>query len=215
MVFFCLPDSKKSTTDDSIKKMSLWQQVSRFDPIGTLILMSSIVCLLLALQWGGSIYPFSDGRLIALLVCFGMSIIAWAAVQYFAGENATIPWSVASQRSVAGATLYTLLGSASFTVVVYYLPIWLVGFTPHRFIRPRSYRLTSSRFQAIKGDNAVESGIHTLPLILSVVPFAIAAGGAVVAVGYYAPFLFLGSVCMGIGGGLFTLLRPDSGVGPW
>ena len=85
----------------------------------------------------------------------------------------------------------------------------------HQGARPRSYRLTRSRFQAIKGNSAVESGIHSLPLILSVVPFAIAAGGAVVAVGYYTPFLFLGSVCMGVGGGLLTLLRPDSGVGPW
>ena len=47
-----------------------------------------------------------------------------SALQYVQGDEATVPWNVIKQRTVAGATMYTLLGTASFTIVVFYLPIW-------------------------------------------------------------------------------------------
>ena len=34
----------------------------QFDPIGTLVFIPAIICLLLALQWGGSKYPWSNGK---------------------------------------------------------------------------------------------------------------------------------------------------------
>lgn len=83
-----------------------------------------MLMVLVALTWGGQVYPWSDGRIIALFVCFGVSIIAWTVLQYFEGENATLSFQVASQRTVACASIYMLLASAAFSVVVYYLPLW-------------------------------------------------------------------------------------------
>ena len=73
----------------------------------------------------------------------------------------------------------------------------------------------SFRFQAIEGDSAVQSGIHNLPIILSVVVSSIAAGGDVAWLGYYVPFLILGSVLTSVGGGLLMTLGPNSGTGAW
>ena len=98
--------------------------MAKFDPVGTVILLPSVTCLLLALQWGGQRYPWSDGRVIALLVCFGSSIIGWVLLQRFEGENATVPVRLFKQRTVTGASLYMLLATSAFSIIVYYLPLW-------------------------------------------------------------------------------------------
>ncbi len=45
--------------------LSIRQQFVQLDPLGTLFFLPSTVCLLLALQWGGSTYAWKDGRIIA------------------------------------------------------------------------------------------------------------------------------------------------------
>lgn len=54
--------------------------ILKLDPLGTLIFVPAIVCLLLALQWGGVTYDWSNGRIIALFVVFGIAIIAFVAL---------------------------------------------------------------------------------------------------------------------------------------
>lgn len=101
--------------------------------------------------------------MIALLTVFAITVVAWAVTQWAMGENATVPLRIARQRTVAFATFYIFFGSASFVLLVYYLPIWSASF------RPRACRSNkTSRFQAIKGDTAAESGIHNLATVLSV-----------------------------------------------
>lgn len=98
--------------------------LGQFDPVGTVFFVASIICLLLALQWGGSQYHWSDGRIIALLTTFGVLLIAWVIVEWRCGDNATVPLRILQQRSVAFSTIYIFLGSASFVLLIYYLPIW-------------------------------------------------------------------------------------------
>jgi hypothetical protein len=57
------------------------EQINQLDPIGTLFFLPGILCLLLALQWGGSTYAWGNGRIIALLVLAGLLMIAFVAVQ--------------------------------------------------------------------------------------------------------------------------------------
>lgn len=78
--------------------------------------------------------------------------------------------------------------------ILYYLPLW---------------------FQAIESVSAVQSGIRTLPLVLSLVFGAIPAGILVSKFGWYNPFLITSGVLMSIGAGLLTTLKPDSGEGAW
>lgn len=121
---FCLPKSMEKGSTELTNK-TWWEIFKRFDPIGTAIFIPSIICLLLALQWGGGQYPWSSPRVIATFTIFGVSFIAWAISQYSQPEeNVTLPRSVLNQRSVIGACLYTFFGSASFSCVVFYLPIW-------------------------------------------------------------------------------------------
>jgi hypothetical protein len=70
-------------------------------------------------------------------------------------------------------------------------------------------------FQAIHGVSAVKSGIDILPMILSFVVGSILSGGLVTAIGYYTPFLILGSILAGVGTGLVSTFKTNSGSGKW
>lgn len=167
---------------------------NQFDFFGTLIFLPMIVCLLLALTWGGSKYPWNNGNIIGLFVAFGVLLIIFIGIQFWKKDNGTVPPRVLSQRSVAAAAWYALFIGGAFFIMVYYLPIW---------------------FQAIQGRSPVQSGIANLPVILSLVIFSLISGGLVTALGYYAPFLLGGSVFASIGAGLMTLFTPDIGSDKW
>ena len=124
VVLFCLPSSLGTSSSDL--QTQTWGHIfKRFDPIGTALFIPSIICLLLALQWGGGQYPFSSPRVIVTLTIFCITFVIWILFQCFQSEEtATIPRSVLNQRTVIGACAYTFFGSAGFSAIVYYLPIW-------------------------------------------------------------------------------------------
>ncbi|KAI1329159.1 major facilitator superfamily domain-containing protein [Xylariaceae sp. FL0255] len=191
LISFFFPDPKqtKPNVDET-----LWQRIMRFDPFGTFIFIPAIVSLLLALQWGGTMYPFYNGRIIALFVVFGVLIITFLFIQWKQQDDATVPPRIIKQRSVLAAALYAFCIGSSFFLFVYYIPTW---------------------FQAVQSVSAVESGIRNLPLLLAVVLASLISGGLVTAFGYYNPFMIFGTVLASIGGGLLTLFHPNISEGKW
>ena len=189
VLFFILqiPDARNANTP--------WrEQVSQLDPIGTVVFISSIVCLLLALQWGGSTYPWKDGRIIALLVLFAVLISVFIAIQHWKQETATVPPRIIQKRSIAAGMWSQFCVGSSMLTMVYYVPIW---------------------FQAIKGVSAIRSGIDTLPMIMSLVVASIMAGALVQRLGYYVPFMIANGIIMSIGAGLITTFTPSTNHPKW
>jgi MFS family permease len=164
-------------------------RLRKLDPLGTICFLPSIVCLLLALEWGGEKYAWSDGRIIALFVLFGVLLIAFIVIQVWRQEEATVPPRLISQRSIACGLWYVLCLGGSMMVYVYYLPIW---------------------FQAVKGVSAVKSGIMSLPLVLGLVAASIMSGIFVSKLGYYNPFMYASVIVMSIGAGLFTTFTTET-----
>lgn len=107
-----------------LKGKPLFQKIMRFDPLGSIILLGCLVCLVLALQWGGAQYAWNSGQVIAVLVVFGCTLIPWLWLQYKQGDEATVPLSLVTQRTVAASTLYLLFLNGSFGIFIFYLPIW-------------------------------------------------------------------------------------------
>ncbi|KAJ7476934.1 MFS transporter [Mycena galericulata] len=181
----------KSPHQDKGEAMNFRQRLGQFDPIGTLLIIPAAVSLLLALQWGGSTYPWKSGRIIALFVVFGVLTLAFIVVQVWKQDNATVPPRIFKNRSIwSGAWFAAFLGATFFV----FLPIW---------------------FQAIKGVSAVKSGIDNLPMILGVVISMIGSGGATTAIGYYTPFMILSTILMSVGGGLLTTFKVNTGHAKW
>ncbi|KAJ5490289.1 Major facilitator superfamily domain general substrate transporter [Penicillium expansum] len=164
------------------------------DLIGTAIFLPTIVCLLLALQWGGQKYPWANPRIIVLFVLFGLGLCFWMYVQHVRQDLATVPPRIIKNRNVWGALAYSTCLGGAFFVSVYYLPLW---------------------FQAIKGASATKSGVMNLPLILGVTIFTMVSAVLVTVSGYYNPFVLAATVIFSVGNGLLTTLEPSSGPAKW
>ena len=190
LVFFLkLPRQAQPDANETLR-----QKIMHFDPIGTVIFLPCIVCVLLALQWGGTTYAWSDGRIIALFVLFGLLLITFVGVQFWMGEDATVPVRIARQRSVASGTFYSTCVGAAFFTMVYYLPIW---------------------FQAIHGATATSSGIDTLPMMISTTVGNIVGGAFVSITGYYTPMMYALPPIASVGAGLMTTWMVDVSTGRW
>ncbi|KAK0724214.1 major facilitator superfamily-domain-containing protein [Lasiosphaeris hirsuta] len=187
-IFF--PDPHRTVTNDD----TTWERIKRFDPFGTAVFMPAIICLLLALQWGGTTYEWNSWRIILLFVFFGVLITIFLYIQHLQQDLATVPPRIFFKRSVWASCAYSFCVGAAFLGAVYYLPIW---------------------FQSVKGASAVRSGIMNLPMLISTVVVSIFAGAAVTVWGYYTPFMLVSSVFVAVGFGLITTFRPDTGSPTW
>lgn len=181
-------------TTPALGHLTLKEKISRVDIPGTLVFIPCIVCLLLVLQWGGSTYKWSDGRIIALFVVFGVLLIVFVLIQIWQQESATVPPRIAKNRTIIGGWFYSFCLGSSFMTAIYYLSIW---------------------FQAVKGDSAIRSGFSTLPFILSLVVGSIASGIFVSKIGYYNPSILAATVLASIGAGLMTLFKPTTAHPFW
>lgn len=156
--------------------------------------MPAIICLLLALQWGGSKYEWKSGTIIALFVVAGVLIIGFIGVQLWKKDSATVPPRILRKRSIWSASWFAFCLGAGFFIMIYYLPIW---------------------FQAVQGVSAVESGIRNLPMVLGLVILSVFSGIGVTVLGYYTPFMIAGSVVSSIGFGLITTFYPGISMSKW
>ncbi|KAH8885024.1 MFS general substrate transporter [Thozetella sp. PMI_491] len=168
--------------------------IKSLDPIGTLIFVPAIVCLLIALQWGGVTYPWSNGRIIALFVVFGVTLIAFCYIQTRLGSDATVPVRIAKQRTIVSASLFGLCIGGSFFINIYFIPIW---------------------FQAILDKTAVTAGVDSLPLVMAEIVAIVASGALVTNFGHYAPFFIASAVVSSVGAGLITTFSVDTSQAAW
>lgn len=176
------------------EKISVLNQARRLDPLGLVFFVPSMVCLILALQWGGSAYPWSAPRIIGLLVTFVVTFIAFLVVEALTPKTAMAPTRVVLNRSVGSSLVFMLLNSGAMMAIIYYLTIW---------------------FQAAQDQSAQEAGIRTIALIIAFVLFGIVAAVFTEKVGYYAPAMLLAPVLAGVGAGMLSTLTPSAGANHW
>ncbi|KAL6718614.1 hypothetical protein ACLMJK_002848 [Lecanora helva] len=170
------------------------QKFLQLDPLGTSCFLPGVICLLLALQWGGTTYAWGNARIITLLALFGVLMVAFAVVLVWKGEHALLPLHILKRRSIASGTLFSACTGGSMLLFIYYIPIW---------------------FQSIKGVSAVKSGIDTIPLLLGLFVASMLGGISTSIIGYYTPFMLLASAVMSAGAGLLTTFTPTTNHAKW
>jgi len=188
MVFFWNPPKME------IRPVPAMEHVKRLDPIGMLFFLPATVALLLALQWGGSTYEWGNWRIVMLFGVFVAATIAFISVQIMKPETALVPPKIITQRSVAFGVTFTFFLSGSMLLLVFYVPIW---------------------FQTVKAATAFQSGIYTLPLVLSLVFSSIMAGMITQKIGYYVPSMLIAPAVMSVGEGLMTTFTRDTPSSQW
>ena len=120
ILFFFNPPASAKT---KMQGLSWKKQLEQFDLLGTFFFLPCVICLLLALQWGGTQYAWGNWRIILLFVLFGVLAIAFGIVQWKKGELATVPPRVIKQRTVWSSAQFGSFSGAAFFVMVYYVRI--------------------------------------------------------------------------------------------
>ncbi|EPS31140.1 hypothetical protein PDE_06095 [Penicillium oxalicum 114-2] len=198
LLFLRLPSNNQAIT---------WSHIAQeLDLIGASLIIPAVICLILALQWGGNSYAWGSSQIIGLFVGFGLLILLFAASQVWItrrdeknraiskSASATLPPSILAKRSIWSAGLFAFFFSGGFFLLVYYLPIY---------------------FQSVRGSSAMTAGLQLLPFMLTTVLSSIMVGAMVTAVGYYTPFLIGSTAICAIGTGLITLYDVDMSTAKW
>jgi MFS family permease len=194
MVIVAVCVKKIDHSDDTGKRTTLTQKIQQFDLFGMVVILASLVCLILALQLGGSESTWNSGRVIALFVIASVLFLAFLAMERWLSKSRTIPSTIVQSRSMWAAALFAACTAAAMFVAVTYLPIY---------------------FQALRGSSALRSGVMLTPLILGFVVMSVFAGILTNMIGYSNPTMIVGAVLSSVGAGLLTTFALDTPSSKW
>ncbi|KAL8887052.1 MAG: hypothetical protein Q9215_005312 [Flavoplaca cf. flavocitrina] len=173
----------------STPKLSSWKEkLALLDLPAFTISLATIICLLLALQWGGTEYAWRNARIIVLFILFGILTGVFAAMEVRKIDNASVPLKIVTQRSIAFGIFFSFCSSGAGFVLEYYLPLWL---------------------QAVKDLSVISSAVHLLPSIIAALVCTIGSGILAPVIGYYVPFMLGAAVFLAVDMGLLSTLRWD------
>jgi hypothetical protein len=96
-------------------------KLKAFDAPGAVMLMAATTCLLLALQWGGVVYAWDSGVIVALFAVFAALSLVLLPMQWRAGDAALVPTSMLRMRSISTTTIYHVLLGGAITIFEYYV----------------------------------------------------------------------------------------------
>ncbi|HEX2143981.1 MAG TPA: MDR family MFS transporter [Glycomyces sp.] len=160
----------------------------RIDYLGAMCLVPAVVCLLLAVTWGGNEYAWSSGVIIGL---FGAAAVLAATFIYVEtrAEEPILPLRMFKQGTFALASVIALIfGIAMFSGIVY-IPLF---------------------FQMVRGYTPTHSGLLMIPMMAGLVLTSVSSGFVISKVGRYKWFLVAGSIVITSGLALFTQLHVDT-----
>jgi len=78
----------------------------KLDLGGSLLLIAFMCCLFMAMQWGGHRLPWSSPSIIGLFAVSGILLVLFLLVEWKMGEDASVPFGVLEQRSIAFGVVY-------------------------------------------------------------------------------------------------------------
>ncbi|KZT41235.1 ABC transporter [Sistotremastrum suecicum HHB10207 ss-3] len=175
-------DQRQSTT---------WKQkLQILDIPGSLFCIGTTVCLLLALQWGGTSKRWNSPTIIALLSLLGVLVPALAFCEWKRGMHAILPFAMLRRRSQIGATFQAFFIGLGLFVGVYYIPLW---------------------YQA-QGHTATRSGIDLLPYLMTTIGVAGISGAVINHFGRYWHALVISPLVFSVGSGLLSTIGPESSL---
>lgn len=172
----------------------LLEKVLQMDLVGTALMMGSVICFILALQWGGQKHAWDSSVIIGLFIGWILITIAFGVLEWFLGDRAMIAPRLFRQRTIWVSSLFTLFNAAGYFILIYYLPIY---------------------FQSVDGASPTNSGVRNLPIIIAVTVSTILSGGLISKFGHFVPIMIFGVAVATVAAGLIYTLDIDSTSGQW
>ncbi|KAM6477507.1 major facilitator superfamily domain-containing protein [Trichoderma sp. SZMC 28011] len=188
LVFFKAPSTAKPQV------ATLREKLLHMDPVGAALVIAFVVCYLLAVQDGGTKFPWNSAHEIGLLVGSTVIVGSFILWEWFQKDTAMFSFRLAKQRVYIVESVFSFFYSGVYYLVLYYLPIY---------------------FQSIDNASAQSSGVRNLPLIVAVVISMLCSGAYISATGVVAPIIVVGTALSTICTGLLYTLDIGTSEGKW
>lgn len=176
---FCLPSL------DAMAGTPFVQKLRKVDWIATVVFLAGCTCFTMAINFGGTVYAFSSGSFIALWVMTIALLISFILVTIYhpgvSSEDKLLPVQFMRTADLIILPIEAFLSAAAMFVAIYYTPLV---------------------FQFTRGDGPLDAGVRLLPLICTLVFFALLNGALLPKLGYYMPWYVLGNALVLIGASL-------------
>jgi MFS family permease len=158
------------------KTVSLKERIKNYDFVGSLLFVGFVMSLVMAVNFGGALYAWDNGRTIALFVVAGCLLIVFAVQQNFSWLTTTAERIFPSKMlRIREANLLFVCAACCNTagfIPIFYIPVY---------------------FQFSRNDTALEAAVRLLPLIMVLSATILANGYLMGKLGYYFPWYCLGS----------------------
>lgn len=130
------------------RQQSLWRRLRSIDGLGTVLMIGTLTSVLMAINFGGTVYAWNSGQIIALFVTSGVLALALGFQQRYAiattESSRSFPVHFLHNRQLCIIFLVEACASTLTFLPIYFLPLY---------------------FQFAKSLSAVESGVQVLPLV--------------------------------------------------
>ncbi|KAF7559304.1 hypothetical protein G7046_g4856 [Stylonectria norvegica] len=177
------------------REESIATKLRRIDYIGNAILIASSISTLIALTWAGSVYAWSDARVLVPLIV-GLA----GMVGFFFFEASGIPVEpVMPIRLFPNRTSCIIYANTFLNQVLIF---WCYFFLP-------------LYFQAVKISRPSWSGVQMLPVALIAIPGAALSAVVLSRWGKYKHLHLAGFFLISLGVGLLGILKVDSPTAAW
>ncbi|KAF4494557.1 ABC transporter [Fusarium agapanthi] len=151
--FLLFPSTDPNPTKTLSEKLRL------LDRINAVIFLAGSACLTVALTFGGVVYSFNSGTIIALWTVTGVLLVAFIVLlkihPLVSKENRLYPLHFFKNWILINMQVQVFLSSGIILAMTYFVPLY---------------------FQFIKGDGALEAGVRLLPLIMFMVAVSMLNG---------------------------------------
>jgi EmrB/QacA subfamily drug resistance transporter len=158
----------------------------KIDYAGSVSLVASVVPLLVALSWGGRDYPWTSPVIMGMALAGLVFAVGFVIIELRAAHP-IVAMSLFRNPIVSVALAMAFLTSAAMFGATLFIPLFV---------------------QSVLGSSATDSGKVLMPLTLSLLLTATAAGQGISRIGRYRPFAIAGTVVGTVG--MFLLVGMDA-----
>jgi len=160
------------------------------DYLGIALVAVGASALILATSWGGNEYAWGSATIITLFVggVIALGLFCWVETR---AKEAMLPMRLFANPVFAVCSILSFVVGFAMLGALTYLPTYL---------------------QYVDGDSATISGVRTLPMVMGLLIASVFSGNVVSKTGQYRFFPIVGSLVMGVGLYLMSLMGPSSGA---
>ncbi|KAI4159449.1 MAG: hypothetical protein L6R39_000351 [Caloplaca ligustica] len=163
----------------------LLKRAAEIDLGGTILLTGLYLSGLMAISFGGVLYAWGSGQIVATFVVAGVLALIFLAQQIWSigtlPERRAFPLQFFKNGTLTTVFLLECCASTLTYIPIYFVPLY---------------------FQFAKQDSAITAGVRLLPLVVFLVTAIVVNGFAVTATGKWLPWFFAGAALALIGSAL-------------